>query len=155
MRVAGTHLRGGPEKQGYRPAAWLCIFGLVLIYKILLPAEWGAFEAAGQFDGSPSDREDGFIHLSSRDQVAETARRVFADEPALIVAEIDDGVVAETLRWENSANRGRFPHVYGPLPRAAVSAIYTVAGAAYVDDALPPEIPQADPPSATGAKPPA
>ncbi len=110
----------------------------MLIYKILRPAEWDAFEAAGQFDGSPFDRESGFIHLSSRDQVAETARRVFADEPALVVAAIDDSAVAGTLRWELSADRVRFPHVYGPLPRAAVVAVYTVAGAARIDEALSP-----------------
>jgi uncharacterized protein (DUF952 family) len=115
----------------------LGIFGLVLIYKILLPAEWDAFEAAGRFDGSSLDRESGFIHLSSRDQVAETARRAFAGEPALVVVAIDDSVVAETVRWETTPDRGRFPHVYGSLPRAAVVAMYAVAGAAGIDDALP------------------
>jgi len=111
----------------------------VLIYKILLPAEWGAFEAAGSFDGSPVDRDSGFIHLSSREQVAETARRYFAEEPSLVVAAVDDSALGEALRWENSSDRGSFPHVYGTLPRTAVTAVYTVAGAADVDRALPPE----------------
>jgi uncharacterized protein (DUF952 family) len=108
----------------------------VLIYKILLPAEWDAFDAAGQFDGSPFDRESGFIHLSSRAQVAETARRVFAGEQALVVAAIDDSLVSGTLRWE-SADRGQFPHVYGTLPRHAVVAVYPVAGPAEIDGAVP------------------
>jgi uncharacterized protein (DUF952 family) len=106
------------------------------IYKILLPTEWDAFEAAGSFDGSPFDRESGFIHLSSRDQVAETARRHFADEPALVIAAIDDDLVSETLRWETTPNRGTFPHVYGTLPLAAVVVMFRVAGAADVDSAL-------------------
>jgi uncharacterized protein (DUF952 family) len=113
----------------------------VLIYKILRPAEWDAFEAAGQFDGSPDDRESGFIHLSSRAQVAETARRVFGGERALVIAAIDDRAVAGTLRWEDSGSRGQFPHVYGSLPRTAVTAVYAVAGAAGIDGALPPEVP--------------
>ncbi|HEY2288490.1 MAG TPA: DUF952 domain-containing protein [Streptosporangiaceae bacterium] len=113
----------------------------MLIYKILRPAEWDAFEAAGQFDGSPSDRESGFIHLSSRAQVAQTALRVFGGEPALVIAAIEDSAVAATLRWEDSAKHGRFPHVYGPLPRAAVTAVYAVAGAAEIDGALPPAAP--------------
>ncbi|HUC22022.1 MAG TPA: DUF952 domain-containing protein [Streptosporangiaceae bacterium] len=112
----------------------------MLIYKILLPAEWEAFEAAGQFDGSRFDRDSGFIHLSARDQVADTARRVFADEPALVIVAIDESVVAESLRWETTANRGRFPHVYGGLPRGAVVATFTVAGASDIDDALPPDL---------------
>lgn len=111
----------------------------MLIYKILLPAQWEDFEAAGSFDGSPFDRESGFIHLSSRDQVAATARRVFADEPALVIAAIDDAAVGDTLRWEAASDRGWFPHVYGTLPRAAVVATWTVAGASEVDSALPPE----------------
>jgi uncharacterized protein (DUF952 family) len=111
--------------------------GQVLIYKILLPAEWDEFEAAGQFDGSPFDRESGFIHLSAREQVAETARRVFASEPALVVIAIDDSTIAGPLRWEDSSSHGRFPHLYGPLPRAAVAAVYPVAGPAEIDNALP------------------
>jgi Protein of unknown function (DUF952) len=56
----------------------VCIFGWMVVYKILLPNEWDAFDAAGQFVGSTFDRDSGFIHLSSRDQVAETARRAFS-----------------------------------------------------------------------------
>jgi uncharacterized protein (DUF952 family) len=115
----------------------------VLIYKILLPAEWQAFEAAGRFDGSAFDRDSGFIHLSSRDQVAETARRVFGGEQALIVVAIDDAVVAGTLRWE-AADRGLFPHVYGQLPREAVVAVHIVDSAAQVEQALPPRLPPPD-----------
>ena len=110
----------------------------MLIYKILLPGEWDEFEAAGRFDGSPFDRASGFIHLSARDQVADTARRVFATEPALVVVAIDESVVAESLRWESTADHGRFPHVYGALPREAVAAVFAVAGASEIDDVLPP-----------------
>ncbi|GIG00590.1 DUF952 domain-containing protein [Catellatospora citrea] len=109
----------------------------MLIYKILLPSEWAAFEDAGRFDGSPFDHESGFIHLSSREQVAATALRVFGGEPELVVVAVDTEVVAESLRWEESRDRGVFPHVYGPLPRSAVVAVHRVAGAAAVDDALP------------------
>jgi uncharacterized protein (DUF952 family) len=70
--------------------------------------------------------------------VADTARRVFATESALVVVAIDESVVAGSLRWETAANHGRFPHVYGVLPREAVAAVFAVAGAADIDDALPP-----------------
>lgn len=109
----------------------------MLIYKILLPAEWAAFEAAGRFDGSPFDHESGFVHCSSREQVAPTAMRVFPDEPALVVAAIDADALGESVRWEESADGGLFPHVYGPVPRDAVTAVYEVAGAAEVGKALP------------------
>jgi uncharacterized protein (DUF952 family) len=118
----------------------ICRFGRVLLYKILLPEEWAEFDAAGQFNGSPFDRESGFVHLSSRDQVAETARRIFANEPALVIVAIDEDAVAETLRWEPASDRGLFPHVYGVIPRAAVVTVFEVAGAGHVDQVLPPEI---------------
>ena len=104
----------------------------MLIYKILLPAEWAEFEAAGRFDGSPLDRQDGFIHLSTREQVAATAGRFFAGEPELVILAVDAGAVQEALRWESG-----FPHVYASLPRAAVTAVHRITDPATVDDRLP------------------
>ncbi|MBM2620283.1 DUF952 domain-containing protein [Actinoplanes sp. LDG1-06] len=110
-----------------------------MIYKILLPSEWAAFEADGRFDGSPFDRSSGFIHLSGREQVAETAARVFGPEPALVVVALEADALGESLRWEEAPNRGSmFPHVYGPLPKEAVTAVYQIAGASAVDTVLPP-----------------
>jgi uncharacterized protein (DUF952 family) len=106
----------------------------VLIYKILLPAEWADFEAAGSFDGSPFDHSSGFIHCSGRDQVAATAARVFADEPALVILALDTDLLTD-VRWED-ADVGSFPHVYTPLPRSAVVAVHHVPGATAVDQAL-------------------
>jgi uncharacterized protein (DUF952 family) len=105
----------------------------VLIYKILLPAEWERFEAAGRFDGSPFDHSSGFVHLSSRDQVGATARRVFAAEPALVVVALDAGAFGDALRWEPSSGGELFPHVYGSLPRSAVVSVHRVDGAEAVD----------------------
>ena len=111
----------------------------MVIYKILLPLEWAEFEAAGRFDGSSFDRSSGFIHFSSREQVRGTARRVFADEPELVVLAVDADAVGESLRWEAAPDGGTFPHMYAPLSRSAVLAVYHVAGALSVDEALPPE----------------
>lgn len=109
----------------------------MLIYKILLPAEWARFEADGRFDGSPLDLRDGYIHCSSRDQVAGTAARYFGTEPDLVVVAIDVLVMGEWVHWETSGNGGPFPHVYAPLPRAAVVAVHRIAGAASVDAVVP------------------
>jgi uncharacterized protein (DUF952 family) len=109
----------------------------VLIYKILLPAEWAEFEAAGRFDGSPFDHESGFIHCSSREQVGAVALGLFPDEPKLVVAAIDADALGESVRWEES-DGGLFPHVYAPVPRDAVTAVYKVSGAAEVNEVLPP-----------------
>jgi len=109
----------------------------VLVYKILLPAEWAEFESAGRFDGSPLDRRDGFIHCSSRDQVSGTALRHFGAEPDLVVVAVDVMTLGEWLRWETSGNGGPFPHLYAPLSRAAVVAVHRIGGAGSVDEVLP------------------
>ena len=106
----------------------------MVIYKILLPAEWAGFQATGSFAGSPFDHSSGYIHCSSVDQVATTAARVFADEPALVVVALDTGKL-DAVRWEDTPNRGSFPHVYAPLPMEAVVAVHHAAGAAAVPGA--------------------
>ena len=104
----------------------------MLIYKILLPAEWAGFEAAGRFDGSPLDVQDGFIHLSTREQVPATAARFFAGEPELVILAVDAAAVQDSLRWESD-----FPHVYAALPRTAVTAVHRITDPSAVDEQLP------------------
>jgi uncharacterized protein (DUF952 family) len=107
-----------------------------LIYKILLPDEWAGFEAAGRFDGSPFDHSSGFIHCSSRAQVATVARALFGSQPALVVIAIDDAALGDAVRWERSPDGSVFPHVYAPVPLDAVVSVHRVAGASSVDDTL-------------------
>ena len=110
--------------------------GRVLIYKILRPGEWAAFEAAGHFDGSPDDHRDGFIHCSMREQAGATAHRFFAGEPELVIAALDTDELGDAVRWEEASSGGLFPHIYGTAPVTAVTKVYRVAGAAAVEDAL-------------------
>lgn len=107
----------------------------MLIYKILLPAEWADFETAGRFDGSPFDRESGFIHCSSLEQVGAVARFRFAGDGELVVIAIDDETIGDSVRWEDGGG-SLFPHVYGTVPRSAVVAVYRVADASSVDAVL-------------------
>jgi uncharacterized protein (DUF952 family) len=109
----------------------------VLVYKILLPSEWERFNSAGTFDGSPLDRESGFIHCSGADQVAATVRRVFGDRAELVVVAVDADELGDAVRWEAAPDGGTFPHVYAPLPLGAVVSVHHVDGAAAVDEILP------------------
>jgi uncharacterized protein (DUF952 family) len=90
------------------------------IYKILTRAEWAAAQAAGTFAGSAVDLADGFIHFSTTAQSAETARRHFANQPDLVVLEVEADHLGEALRWEPSRGGELFPHLYGPLASSAV-----------------------------------
>jgi uncharacterized protein (DUF952 family) len=93
------------------------------IYKILPRTEWAAVQAAGRFDGSPVDRRDGYIHFSTAAQAQETARRHFADQPGLVVLEVEGDDLGDALRWEPSRGGELFPHLYGALPAARVRAV--------------------------------
>ncbi|HET7523522.1 MAG TPA: DUF952 domain-containing protein [Acidimicrobiales bacterium] len=108
----------------------------MLIYKILRPSEWAEFDSSGIFMGSPDDKRDGFVHFSSRAQVAATARRIFGEEPELVIVAMDTDTLGETVRWERSGS-GTFPHVYGALSRDAVVAVHRVEGADRIEAAIP------------------
>lgn len=86
----------------------------MLIYKIFRAAELQAFAQQGRSAGAPVDLADGYIHLSSGPQVAETLARHFAGQDGLhLLALESDGL--EGLRWEPSRGGQLFPHLYRDL----------------------------------------
>ena len=111
-----------------------------MIYKICTQNEWRHFGAAGEFVGSPDDLRDGFIHLSGPDQVARTAAKFFTGRTDLILLEIDPARLGNSLRWEPSASGTIYPHVYGPLPMAAVVANTPLTVGPDGRHILPPEL---------------
>lgn len=94
----------------------------MLVYKLVPAALWRDAQALGRFGGAPVDLEDGFIHLSSAAQVRETAARHFAGVADLLLLAVDTDMLGEALRWEPSRGGADFPHLYGPLPLAAVQS---------------------------------
>lgn len=96
---------------------------MTTVYKIMEREAWAATERSGIYEGSALDRADGFIHLSAHDQVEETARRHFAGRSGLVLASVDLDQVSQAVRWEPSRGGDLFPHLYGPLPVAAVTAV--------------------------------
>lgn len=88
---------------------------MAIIYKICPAALWRQAESAGRFEGAPVDRADGFIHFSSGEQVAETARRHFAGQRDLVLVAVDGAALGPALKWEPSRGGDLFPHLYGPL----------------------------------------
>ena len=92
------------------------------IYKILPRADWEVALALGRYEGSPLDRQDGFIHFSTAAQAQETAARHFAGQAGLVVLEIEADDLAD-LRWEPSRGGDLFPHLYGVLATDGVCAV--------------------------------
>ncbi len=84
-------------------------------YKVLTGEQMAALERDGRFDGAPVDLADGYIHLSTADQLAETVDKHFAGQSDLHVAAVDLGSFDDSLKWEPSRGGALFPHLYGPL----------------------------------------
>ena len=89
------------------------------IYKICGAAEWAEARRMGTFAGADVDRRDGFIHFSTRDQVAETAARYFSDLDDLALVMVDADAMGPRLKWEPARGGALFPHLYGRLDTAA------------------------------------
>ena len=90
-------------------------------YKILTPEQWAQFQADGVFHGAAIDLADGYIHMSAADQVKGTLDKHFSGQTALVIAEVDLAVLGDSIKWEASRGGALFPHIYGPLPMAAVT----------------------------------
>ncbi len=93
------------------------------IYHTCTRAEWQAAEAEGVYRGSSQDAADGFIHFSARDQVAVSAAKHRAGQDGLVLLSVDAGALGDALKWEPSRGGALFPHLYGPLPVAAVTKV--------------------------------
>ncbi len=92
------------------------------ILKVLTAGEWATLTDTGVFAGAPVDLADGYVHLSTEDQVAETLAKHFAGQGGLVLAALDTAAVADDLRWELAPSRGQeFPHLYRELRLADVA----------------------------------
>jgi uncharacterized protein (DUF952 family) len=89
-------------------------------YKIIDAAEWREAVAEGSYAGSAVDLADGYIHLSTADQLGETARKHYAGRQNLMLLTVDLAAVGDAVVWESSRAGALFPHIYGPLPVRAV-----------------------------------
>lgn len=87
----------------------------MIVYKIFRADEFAVFSEAGESAGAPIDLKDGYIHMSTRDQVDETLAKHFAAERGLMVLAIETGTLGPALKWEPSRGGALFPHLYRPL----------------------------------------
>lgn len=90
-------------------------------YKVLTADQMTALEA-GTFAGAPIDLADGYIHMSTRDQLTETVDKHFAGQRDLWVAAVDLGALGDAVKWEVSRGGAEFPHLYGRLTLETVIA---------------------------------
>ena len=93
------------------------------VYKIATRADWDAALLKGRFGGAAIDLRDGYIHLSTAAQAAETARLHFAGQGGLALLRLDADALGPALKWEPSRGGQLFPHLYGALDCGLVEAV--------------------------------
>lgn len=96
------------------------------IFHLALPRDWEAAETAGVYEMSTRGitlEQEGFVHCSLAHQVEGVARRFYSDLDELVVLHLDRDSLAAELRFEPPAEGvdELFPHLYGPIPLAAVT----------------------------------
>ncbi|TZG29037.1 DUF952 domain-containing protein [Sphingomonas montanisoli] len=85
------------------------------IYRILTADDHATLHRDGSFGGSPLDLKDGYIHMSTEDQVAGTLAAHFRGVEGLMLLTIDEARVAPDVKWEASRGGALFPHLYRAL----------------------------------------
>lgn len=91
------------------------------VYRLATLAEWRSAEESGVVPLRDIDERDGYIHLSTRAQVIDTASLHFAAEKDLLALEIPFELIAADVKFELAPKRGEaFPHLYGVLRREHV-----------------------------------
>ncbi len=103
---------------------------MTTVFHAALPHDWEAALATGAYTMSTRGvtlEQEGFIHCSMRQQVEDVANRFYGDLDELVLLTVDLERVEADVRWEPPAPGAAelFPHVYGPLPIAAVTAVRT------------------------------
>lgn len=86
------------------------------LYKICPRQSWAEALKSGQLPVSSDDARDGYVHLSSAQQLSGTLACHFAGQPDLVLLVIPSARLPEAvLRWERARNGEPFPHLYGEL----------------------------------------
>ncbi len=82
------------------------------------------WEQTGPTYSGDTLQSEGFIHCSTAEQVLPVANAIFSGRSDLIVLTISAERVNAKIHYENLEGGAElFPHVYGPLNRAAVVSV--------------------------------
>jgi len=92
------------------------------ILHIATRTDWKAAASSSDYTVATLETE-GFIHCAEPGQIDGVAARYFRGCSELVLLEVDPDRVGVRIVWEESAGAGQtYPHVYGPIPVAAVTS---------------------------------
>jgi uncharacterized protein (DUF952 family) len=88
--------------------------------------EWRSAQSDGELRPD-SLKGQGFVHLSTPEQVHLPANRLYAGRSDLVLLHVDPARLSSPIRWEpgvpGDPDEMVFPHLYGPLPAEAVISV--------------------------------
>ena len=84
------------------------------VYKSLSAQDWAVAEQLGHSQ-TALDEGDGYVHLSTREQVHETLRLHYAGQDQVRLLEYIVEEMGLPVRWEESRGGELFPHLYATL----------------------------------------
>lgn len=91
-----------------------------IIYHITTDSTWNNAREIGVYT-VPSLKEEGFIHCSQQNQLADVKQRYFEGRKDLLLLSIDTDKLKSPFIFEWSPSvQDTFPHVYGPINVDAV-----------------------------------
>ena len=94
-----------------------------MLLHITTRSAWAAALACGSYEPA-SLAAEGFVHLSTPEQIFGTAERYYRGVADLVVLYVDPARLTAPLRWDFAPDRGEpFPHLYGPLNTDAVRTV--------------------------------
>jgi uncharacterized protein (DUF952 family) len=100
------------------------------LFHITERAAWTAASRVGEYRLSTRNvtlDEQGFVHCSLRHQVRGVAEHLYRDADDLVVLVIDSTRVPAPVKFEALDETAEsYPHVYGPIPVAAVVEVIAV-----------------------------
>lgn len=94
-----------------------------MLFHITERAAWESAQIEGTYCPASLNAE-GFIHFSTREQVIPTANRFYRGQTDLVLLQVEPSELFAPLRYEEVANHGTFPHLYGPLNAEAVIKVW-------------------------------
>ena len=93
------------------------------IYHLAPAARWRDWPAGTPYQPAEYDA-DGFVHCTSGDEMMlKVANTVYRSTPGdFVLLVIDPQQLSAPLKWERSTDAlaAMFPHIYGPIDRAAI-----------------------------------
>src|ERR1700719_4733433 len=94
-----------------------------MIYHMCPAATWHEALHSGIYHGTDDDQRDGFIHFSTAEQIAESARRHRTGQAGLVLIAVESTPLGARLTWEESRGGALFPHLFGPLDPAEAASV--------------------------------